>query len=114
MICWKCGKENNFTQVFRNTECEVCGADLHCCRQCEFYSAESHFNCRETVPEPVADKEKANFCDFFRAKKDGVKASSDKADAARSAAAALFGNAEPVSDNSVDSAKNAFNSLFGN
>lgn len=25
-----------------------------------------HWDCRETVPEQVIDKERANFCDYFR------------------------------------------------
>lgn len=92
MICWKCGKEINVSEVFRTSECPLCTADLHCCKACKFYSPGSHFECKETVDECIADKEKANFCDFYRINPD-VKPGSDssKADAARNAFNALFG-----------------------
>lgn len=39
---------------------------LRCCKNCEFYAPGAHWDCRETVPEQVMDKERANFCDYFR------------------------------------------------
>jgi hypothetical protein len=32
---------------------------------CRFYSPGSHWDCSETIPEAVRDKERGNFCDFF-------------------------------------------------
>jgi hypothetical protein len=46
--------------------CERCGADLHSCRNCAFYEPGADRDCREPSAEPVPDKERANFCDFFR------------------------------------------------
>ena len=94
MICWKCGKEIAVESVYRNTDCPSCHADLHSCRGCSFYSKESHFECRETVSEPVTDKERANFCDYFSVNKNLIPPSSsstDKAKAAKDAFNALFG-----------------------
>lgn len=65
MICWKCKKEILVENVTRNTECPLCGCDLHSCKGCRFYSAGSHYDCKENVDYPVSDKERANFCDFF-------------------------------------------------
>lgn len=93
MICWKCKKEIDISQIHRTTECPLCRADLHCCKQCSFYSPGSHYDCKETVDDVVTDKEKSNFCDYFRvnaniaAGGDGK----DKAAAARDAFNALFG-----------------------
>ncbi|MDY7029635.1 MAG: hypothetical protein SVR04_15195 [Spirochaetota bacterium] len=36
------------------------------CLNCVFYSPGSHWDCRETIPEQVKDKERSNFCDYFR------------------------------------------------
>ena len=75
----------------------MCHADLHVCKTCEFYESGIHNDCRETSAEFVSDKERANFCDYFRLRKsfldkncvdDGAKS---KADAARDAFNSLFG-----------------------
>ncbi len=52
-MCQYCGNEYR-DRVYRNTACPVCDKDLKIC-----------FNCRETIPEPVRDKVRANFCDYF-------------------------------------------------
>ena len=63
-MCYFCG--NTFTErVYKNTECPVCGKDLKICLNCKFYEPGAHYDCRETIPEPVRDKERANFCDYF-------------------------------------------------
>ena len=63
--CPFCGAEIS-TPVRYSDECPSCKKILHSCRCCSFYSPDSHFGCRETIDEPVWDKEKANFCDYFR------------------------------------------------
>ena len=114
MICWKCNKEIDVQTVFRNTECPLCHADLHCCKACRFYAPGSPYDCKEKIDSPVTDKDKSNFCDFFMANTN-VQAcnNDDKVQAARSAAAALFGEKSPHTSDSSSAAKNAFNSLFG-
>jgi len=32
---------------------------------CRFYAPGSHWDCAESVEEPVVDKEKRNHCEFF-------------------------------------------------
>ena len=60
-----------------------------------FYSPGSHYDCRETVDDPVSDKERSNFCDSFRVKrvwdKTKVQGMDDKAAAAKKAFDSLFG-----------------------
>ena len=98
MICWKCRKEIDIEKPARGDECPLCHADLHTCKACEFYESGSHNDCRETSAEFVSDKERGNFCDYFRPQKDSlIKSGNDtggksKADAAKDAFNALFGD----------------------
>ncbi len=65
--CFSCGKEVKILgRVGRNDVCEHCDADLHCCRNCEYYDVKSNSECRERITDRVKDKERANFCDFFK------------------------------------------------
>lgn len=117
-MCKKCGKPVLVTEIFRTTTCPDCGADLHSCVNCKFYSVNSHFDCRETIQEPVVDKERANFCDFYSLNPVPFKTDDRQARAkaqAKAQAQALFGAPlESGSASDKDAAKNAFNSLFGN
>lgn len=95
MICWKCKKEIDVTEVFRSTECPLCHAQLHVCKGCRFYAPGNHFDCRETVDEIVADKERSNFCDSFSVNKNSS------------------GSAAVPQEEKSKAAKDAFNALFG-
>ncbi len=64
--CHRCGAEVGVSAVGARDVCERCGAYLHCCHNCEFYEPGVHNDCREPNAEVVADKERGNFCDFFR------------------------------------------------
>lgn len=65
-ICSRCQKAlpDNLV-VQRSTVCPFCGADLKTCLNCKFYSPQAHWQCLETIADPVRDKEKSNFCEFF-------------------------------------------------
>jgi len=96
MICWKCRKETGIEKPVRGDECPLCHADLHVCKACEFYESGAHNDCRESSAEFENDKERGNFCDYFRPNPKIEEVSSDasgksKADAARDAFNALFG-----------------------
>jgi hypothetical protein len=92
--CWKCGHtlEDMSMPLRRRDECPACGTDLHVCRMCEFYDTSVAKSCREPVAEEVTDKERANFCDYFRGRA-GVQAAGGVAEAesARAELDALFG-----------------------
>ena len=93
-MCKKCGKPISQTSIGRSSTCEFCGADLHSCINCKFYSPGSHYDCHESVDEVIKDKERANFCDYFSpAQSTGGSLSSkeDKAAKAKAALDALFG-----------------------
>jgi len=63
--CYYCGAIID-GKVYRSSVCPECGRDLKTCVNCTFYSPGSHWDCRETISDPVREKEQANFCDFFR------------------------------------------------
>lgn len=65
--CHRCGKEivAEGTTSRRDT-CPFCHADLHCCFQCAFYDPGAYNQCREPQAERVLEKERSNFCDYFR------------------------------------------------
>jgi len=75
--CPFCGAEVQ-TPVHHSAECPKCNKVLHSCRCCVFYSTDAHFGCRESIDEPVWDKDKANFCDYFRLTDKTASTSDDK------------------------------------
>jgi hypothetical protein len=72
MNCAFCGTEISASRIHIRDECSACGRDLHICLHCSFYDANAYRQCRESIKEPVHDKEKANYCDFFCASESGA------------------------------------------
>lgn len=64
--CWQCGKEFPSDNVSRADACPGCRGDTRVCRNCLFYDPLCYNACRETGADRVIDKEKANFCDWFK------------------------------------------------
>ena len=92
-MCYFCGHKFDGDKVYRSTVCTQCGHELRSCVNCRFYDSGAHWECRETISEAVADKENANFCEFFSYEdKAGHNSGSDKAKAARNAFLRLFGD----------------------
>jgi hypothetical protein len=92
--CWKCGASlaELSLPLRRLEECRACHAELHVCRMCEFYDTRVAKSCRETVAEEVKDKERANFCDYFRPSEQAWRpAEQSAAEKARAELEALFG-----------------------
>jgi hypothetical protein len=56
---------------------------------CQFYDTSSYNECREPTADRIIEKEKANFCDFFKLG-EGTGFNNDKIISALSAADALF------------------------
>lgn len=64
--CHQCGREYPLTgQPGRGEACEGCGADLRVCLNCISYDANVAYQCRDRRAEPVMDKDKGNFCEYF-------------------------------------------------
>ncbi len=75
---------------FRAT-CDACHTDLHVCRNCAHHDPAAYNECRETQAERVADRERANRCDYFRpAAGEGGGSGADAREDARAALDALF------------------------
>ena len=72
LVCWKCGADlSTLPQpLARRAECLACHAELHVCRMCRHYDPGKAKQCREPMAEEVADKGRANFCDWFQARAD--------------------------------------------
>lgn len=68
MGCFACGATIELASGERvgfRDACARCGADLHACRNCAHYDAGAYNECREPQAERVADRERANRCDWF-------------------------------------------------
>ncbi len=90
--CYYCGTEFE-APVYRSSVCSSCGKDLKICLNCRFYSPGSHYDCRETISEPVRDKERANFCDYFQpGSKEGGNSSKSGGNTGTDAFNKLFGD----------------------
>lgn len=93
-FCYKCGSEQTLSSnafVGRKDECCSCRADLHCCLNCTHYDPAAYNQCREGQAERVVDKDRSNFCDYFRfADKANAQAQSNPAADAKKKLADLF------------------------
>lgn len=92
MECFACGAGLELASGervgFRDT-CEACSADLHVCRNCRHHDPSAYNECREPSAERVADRERANRCDYF-APAAAAGAGRDAPTAARAALEDLF------------------------
>ncbi|MCC7405277.1 MAG: hypothetical protein IT288_12835 [Bdellovibrionales bacterium] len=65
--CFKCGVETEFSDsVGIRDECQNCGEDSHCCRNCRFYDPKVYNECKETSADVVREKDRSNFCDYYQ------------------------------------------------
>lgn len=94
--CFKCQKILELpvgVNFLRTESCPYCRWDLHCCKMCLFYDTSAYNECKESQAERVVEKEKSNFCDFFRAADENQTDSSKAKDSKKSlldAAKSLF------------------------
>lgn len=112
--CWKCGASlaQLSLPLLRLDACKQCGAELHVCKQCQFYDISVAKHCRETIAEEVRDKTRANFCDYFVLNDQAFKA--DAPSTSRTALDALFGKpaTSSTTTNPADEAHKALDDLF--
>ncbi len=94
------------------------------CRLCEFYDTRVSGSCREPVAETVMEKERANFCGYFRAMPNVYRAGGDTASReAKVQLDTLFGLESPPGNGSTsatggvsseaDESREQLNRLFG-
>ncbi len=92
--CWKCGAtlRNLLLPFSRYEECSTCKADLHACISCKSYAPNLSDGCMEDRADFVLDKDKANFCDYFKVNPKAYNKKDDAgAKAAKAGLAELFG-----------------------
>lgn len=63
--CWHCRQPLTAADFTREGECPQCRRHTHVCRNCRFYRPGMSNDCQEPVADHVADKTRANFCDYF-------------------------------------------------
>lgn len=101
LVCWRCGAPLvDIPLPFgRTAECLRCRAELHVCRMCEFFDPAVAQSCGEPIADEVKEKERANYCDYFRPFPDAYRPSDNaEADAARAQLEALFDDKAALSD----------------
>lgn len=87
--CWSCGAALGPLDYGRQDSCPKCGRDTRVCKGCVHYDPSANNQCREPSAERVVDKEKANFCDYFRPSAKGGSGAPAR-DAMKAAADSLF------------------------
>lgn len=93
--CYRCGASLAALSLplSRQDECPECENYLHVCRMCVFYDKNVPKQCREDDAEEVIEKERLNFCEWFKPSDSAFDADrKDGEDAARAALEDLFGD----------------------
>ena len=94
--CHRCGTAWPLSsQPGRGESCENCRADLRVCLNCRHHDRNAAHWCRERRAEPVEDKDRGNFCEWFEFATrtwTGVGAKDPREDSARAALKALLGD----------------------
>jgi hypothetical protein len=112
--CWRCGADLSSLSLplSRLDECPKCMVHLHVCRMCSYFDPAVIRSCREDDAEDVKEKERANFCDFFRPSADAFDADKAAADqSAQTQLGALFGE-ERDGDETDTASSNPADDLF--
>lgn len=88
--CWNCHQSLTFLDYGRGDTCKKCGRDTRTCKGCIFYDKNSNNECREPQADRVVEKERANFCDYFKPSSQTGGSSVPSRDEMKAAAEALF------------------------
>lgn len=117
LVCWKCRQQvNDILLPFSRAElCIHCRAELHVCKQCQFYDPSKASACREPIADHVTDKTRANFCGYFVSNNE-LALTNSAATTSTDPLNALFGidNANAgLSPSSAHEAQSALDDLFG-
>ncbi len=116
LVCHFCGTPLTVGEpIRRDSECESCRKDLRCCVNCRHYDVRYNNSCTETMADPVEDKDRRNFCEYFYFSREPF--ATAQGDAARESEARskldqLFGGKQPAAGPS-QSAREKLEGLFG-
>ncbi len=66
--CYRCGASLAALSLplSRQDECPECSNYLHVCKMCVFFDATVTRQCREDGAEEVIEKDRLNFCDWYK------------------------------------------------
>lgn len=93
--CYRCGESLAALSLplSRQDECPGCGNYLHVCKMCVFFDPRVPRQCREDGAEEVKEKDRLNFCDWFKPSESAFDPDrKSEEDRARSALEDLFGD----------------------
>ena len=77
-FCQACKAEVVFeVKMQRADTCPHCATDLHSCKNCQYWDASAHNQCREQIAEYIPDRDTANRCTFFTFKSGAPDAAED-------------------------------------
>jgi len=111
--CRHCGTPVTIGEpIPRDAECSGCGKDLRACVQCRHYDPVYNNACRETMADPVVEKERRNFCEYFSFSSEAFKpaAASSRQAEARAKLEGLFGG--PSKPGASEDARKKLEDLF--
>lgn len=117
LACHLCGAALDVHEpVARDAECPACRGDVRCCRNCRHYDERYNNACTETQADPVPEKSRRNFCEFFYFSREPVAGGGGGGGATRESDAraklnALFGGGPAKPTTSAD-AKAKLDALF--
>jgi ribosomal protein L40E len=117
LVCFRCGATLRSLPLplSRQDQCPFCSVYLHVCMMCESFDPNVSNQCREDDAEPVHEKERANFCEWFRPGTDVFDAHrAAQEDRSKEALSALFTDrqAEPQDPSEDDITRSAAEDLF--
>jgi hypothetical protein len=91
-FCHKCKGELVFeVKMQRADTCSHCTVDLHCCKNCEYWDASAHNQCKEHIAEYIPEREAANRCTFFTFRSGVLEDNSARIASSKAKLDALFG-----------------------
>lgn len=115
--CWRCGAVivEDVALLRREEMCTACNADLKVCKSCTFYNPSVADACDEPIAAAVTNKERANFCDYYKMSTRAFRRSASGMDSAeRTQLDALFGAVQSIPASSAgDADQSELARLFG-
>ena len=88
--CWSCGSSLSYLDYGRGDTCSKCGRDTRVCKGCVFWDIHSNNQCRESQADRVVEKERSNFCDYFKPSSKNSPTEQSSRESMKAAAEALF------------------------
>ena len=115
LLCYRCGESLAALTppISRQDECPGCENYLHVCRMCIYFDRDAVKQCLEDDAEEVIEKEKLNFCEWYKPSSDAFDpARKSHEDAAKSQLDSLFGEGGDDSSMSDDDPMSVAEDLF--